>query len=321
MRLVSRLVVVLLFASAVLHAQFNGPADTARDTVNAPHAITTDPAILFPAAHDAVLRTGDALKVTLYGYADYSAVGRIDEEGYFILPLVEPVKLADQTTREATRTIAQQLEAAGMFRSPQVQLDVTESPKSTIVVVGETHGAVSGIGGSRRLFDVIAQAGGLAATTSHLVSIDRPGVPDAINVDLGTDPERSRFANVPVFPGDTISTSRIGNFYLLGAFKAQGAFPLTNTAPLTMMQMLAGSGGKLWEAKTEQIHLIRTVGTTRTVTIVDLKRVIEGKDPDPVIQADDIVFAPSNEFKAAIRSGGITTALGIALTLFAVTRY
>jgi polysaccharide export outer membrane protein len=39
---------------------------------------------------------------------------------------------------------------------------------------------------------------------------------------------------------------------------------------------------------------------------------MNGKVPDPVLQAEDIVFLPSSSWKAAIKSGGIGTLLGIA---------
>jgi polysaccharide export outer membrane protein len=46
-----------------------------------------------------------------------------------------------------------------------------------------------------------------------------------------------------------------------------------------------------------------------------MRRILNGKDPDPVLQAQDIVFYPSVGWKAAIKSGGISTVLGIAQIL------
>jgi polysaccharide export outer membrane protein len=40
--------------------------------------------------------------------------------------------------------------------------------------------------------------------------------------------------------------------------------------------------------------------------------VLDGKAPDPVLQADDIVFLPSDNLKAAIKSGGINTLTSLA---------
>ena len=40
----------------------------------------------------------------------------------------------------------------------------------------------------------------------------------------------------------------------------------------------------------DDLRLIRTIGTKRTVVHVDIDQVMKGKDPDPVLQTDDIVF-------------------------------
>ena len=140
-------------------------------------------------------------------------------------------------------------------------------------------------------------------------------------MDLGTDPEHGRYANIPVFPSDTIVTSRIGSYYLVGAWKAQGAFPLQNTAPLTLLQAYTVAQGKFIEGKANDLHLIRTVGTTRTLTVVKMDQVLKGQQPDPVLQSDDILYLPSNKVLAAVRQGGVTTVIGLALTLFAALRF
>jgi polysaccharide biosynthesis/export protein len=51
------------------------------------------------------------------------------------------------------------------------------------------------------------------------------------------------------------------------------------------------------------------------VVRVNIKKVIQGKAPDPVLEPEDIVFLPTNQMKAAIKSGGISTLLGIASIL------
>jgi polysaccharide export outer membrane protein len=45
---------------------------------------------------------------------------------------------------------------------------------------------------------------------------------------------------------------------------------------------------------------------------VDIKQVMLGHAPDPVLQADDILFLPTNAMKAAISSGGPGVLLELA---------
>lgn len=321
MRAVAAVLVFLsLLGTTSLRAQFNGPADTAADPVNTPHVITTDLAILYPQRHDIVVRSGDQIRLSIYGIADYNFSGRVSEEGFATVPLIDPVLVDGLTVRQAQDLISRKLGEAQMFRNAAVQIEVLESLRSQITLIGEVRGVQSGLAGSRRLFDVLATAGGLQTTTSHVITIDRPGLQQSINVDLGTDPERSKYSNIPIFPGDTIVTSRLGSYYLVGAWKSQGAFPLQNTAPLTLLEAYSAASGKNLEGKANELHLIRTTGTTRTLTIVRMDDVLKGKEPDPVLQPDDILYLPSNKVLAAIRQGGVGTAIGLALTLFAALR-
>jgi len=305
---------LLSAAASTATAQFSGPALGASTAVNRPVTLTTDHAILFPANREIHLGAGDLLAVPLYGSQDYGPVARVSVDGSIQLPLIGTVQVDGLSLHEAERLIAERLVAAGMYRNPQVTLQLTESPNQIATVTGELHGVVPVVG-QRRLFDVLAASGGLTPTSSHIITIQRPGVDQPIVVDLGTDPAQSDKANVPILPRDTIIIARTGVVYVLGAFKTQGAVPLQQNSPLTLMQVAALSGGPGFEGKYTDLRLIRTVGVERKVVRVDIKRVMNGKDPDPVLQTDDIVFLPSEAWKAAIKSGGLGTLLGFASIL------
>jgi polysaccharide export outer membrane protein len=223
-----------------------------------------------------------------------------------------------------------------MYRNPQISIQIVDSPNQIATIVGELHGIVP-ILGQKRLYDVLASVGGgggtaglgattvviggnaLPTTASHVITINRPGVPEPITVDMGTDPAKSAQADIPIFPRDTIIVPRVGVVYLLGAFKTQGAIPLQQNSPMTLMKVAALTGGAGFEGKGGDLRIIRSVGTTRQVVRVDLNKVINGKEPDPVLQAEDIVFLPSSSMKAAIKSGGIGVLLGIVSVLLVAT--
>jgi polysaccharide export outer membrane protein len=177
----------------------------------------------------------------------------------------------------------------------------------------------AGGGFSTTATTVVVGGGGLPNTASHIITINRPGVPQPITIDLGTDPAKSTEANIPIFPRDTIVVPRVGVVYLLGAFKTQGAIPLTQNSPMTLMKVAALTGGSGFEGKQSDLRIIRSVGTGRQVIRVDLKKIVEGKAPDPVLEAEDIIFLPSSSMKAAIKSGGIGTLLGIVSILLVAT--
>ncbi len=300
-----------LAAPAALQAQFAGPAIPASADQNQPHPATTDTAILMPGQQDPVIYAGDLLIVRVFGTIDYAPPVRVSVDGNVQLPLIGLVPIAGLTVNRAADLIAQRLSSAGMFVNPQVSIQVTEATVQFATVAGEMHGIIP-ISGSRHLLDVLAAAGSMPATASHVITILRPGAEKPIVVDLGTDPTKSAESDITILPGDKILVSRVGVVYILGAFKNQGAIPLQQNSPLTLMQATALSGGAGFEGKYKDLRIVRTQGLTRTVVKIDIQKVLKGTDPDPVLQADDIVFLPPDSLKAAIKSGGINTLTGLA---------
>lgn len=289
-------------------AQFSGPGPAIETPTSA--TVTTDRALLFPPARDPRLAPGDAITVHVFEEGEYAPQVRLSTNGTVLLPLIGTVQLNGLTVTQAEELIAKRLADAGIYRNPQVTIQLIEGPNQAATVAGEVHSVVPIIG-SRRLLDVLATAGGLPPTASHVITISRPGVDQPIVVDLGTDPLRSRLANIPIFPGDTIIVSRIGVVYMAGDFKTPGIIQMTQYAPLTLMQATAMSGGLAYPGKYNDVRLIRTVGDHRTVVKVDIQRILHGKDPDPILQANDIVFLPDSNIKAFIANGNLGTLFGI----------
>jgi polysaccharide biosynthesis/export protein len=319
LRCLAGLMLALLAVAGSARAQFNGPALGLTSTVNRKVVPTTDPAILYPVSREILLGQGDVITVRVYASTiDYSPTVRVALDGTIQLPLIGGIRVDGLSTHQAEDLIAHRLADAGMYRDPQVSIQLIDSPNEIVTVTGEMHG-VFPVAGGKRLYDVLSLAGGLPPTASHMIIINRPGLTEPIVIDLGTDPAISSFANVPIFPRDTIVISRVGVVYLLGAFKNQGAIPIQQDSALTLMELTALGGGAGFEGRYEDLRLIRTSGTTRTVVKLDLKKIMRGQAPDPLLQADDIVFLPTNIFKAAIKDGGIGTLLGIvSILLFTI---
>ncbi len=212
--------------------------------INPPVTITTDPAILFPAHRDVYLGTEDLLTVHIYGSTEYNPTVRVGLDGTLQLPLIGSVQVEGLTVHQAQDLIAQKLVSAGMYRDPQVSIQITDSPNQIATVVGEVHGIVP-ITGERRLYDVLAAAGKRGGifvhgydcggrdrrTSSHRKSYRHDQPSWSGGADHGRSRNRSckelRLADIPIFPRDTIIVPRVGVVYLLGAFKIQGAIPLS----------------------------------------------------------------------------------------------
>lgn len=297
-----------------LLAQFSGPSLGAGTPINSRVVPTTDPAILYPADRAIQLSVGDLLTVHIFGVADFATPERVGLDGSLLVPLIGPVPVLGMTLYQASQLIASRLRDAGMYRDPQVTIQVVEAPNQIVTVTGEMHGVIPVVG-RRSLLSVLSAAGQYPPTGSHTVIINRPGLDQPIVIDLGTDPSKSARADVPVFPLDTVVVPRTGVIYLLGAFKMQGAVPLQQNSPLTLMQAASLGGGAVFEAKYKDLRIVRTVGFERKVVKLDLMQVMRGKAPDPVLQADDILFLPTNQLKASLVNGGFGAASNLASLL------
>jgi len=321
-RTVLALSVLLLASAADCGAQFSGPAFVTNSPANRPIVPTTDPAVLGAPAVDPQLGSGDLIVVNLFGVVNYAPPTRISADGTVQLPLIGLVSLGGLPLHEAERLIAARLVAAGMYRNPQVTIQVTESQNQSVTVTGELH-AIVPITGERHLLDVLAAAGPapMPITTSRVVTVLRPGLDQPIVVDLGTDPVQSAKANILIRPRDTIILSHVGLVYVVGAFKIQGAIPLSQSSPLTLLQATALSGGAGYEAKLNDVRVLRTVGTERRVLPIDMGKVMQNKVPDPILQADDIVILPTSAIKAAIKSNGISTLTSLGSLLIIALQY
>ncbi len=173
---------------------------------------------------------------------------RVTVDGNVQLPLIGLVQVAGLTVNRAEDVIARRLSDAGMYLNPQVTVQVTEAASQFASVGGELH-AIVPIAGERRLLDVLAAAGNFPLTASRVITIVRPGVAEPIVVDLGSDPALSAKANIRILPGDSILVSRVGVVYMLGAFKQQGAIPLQQNSPLTLMQATSLAQGVGFEGE------------------------------------------------------------------------
>ena len=306
---------ILLCATPTFaRAQFAGPALGVPGQASQSPSVTADPLILNAVAQDLQINTGDVLSVRIFGQPDYAPPVRVSVDGLIQLPLIGAVQVSGLTVERVQQVITDRLISAGMFINPQVSVQVAEAAGQFVTVSGELH-AIVPVNGDRRLFDILAAAGSLPATASHVVTVLRPGVEKPIVIDLGTDPARSQASDIRILPRDTILISRVGVVYVLGAFKIQGAIPLVQNAPLTLLQATALSQGIGYEGRFDDLRIIRTEGAERKMIKVDISKIQKGTAPDPILQADDIVFLPSNQLKAAIKSGGIGTVSGIVSLL------
>jgi len=118
--------------------------------------------------------------------------------------------------------------------------------------------------------------------------------------------------NIPVYPGDIVKVARAGIVYVVGEVKKPGGFVLESNENISVLQALALAEGLEGTAAKSKTRIIRTNEDTkeRTEIPLDLGRVLSGKESDPLLQPNDIVFVPNSAARSALYRGA-ETALSI----------
>ena len=311
------LVVAMVGPAAAAYAQFQGPAPTRADSPNPDNKglVERAPTEAVPGG-PIELHPGDAINVSVYGVPDYKITARIAGDGNVDLPLIGSTHVAGLTVEQAQQLVAQKLIDGQMIISPDVLISVTDSNVDIIGVMGEVNSprAIPAFA-PMSLFDALSAAGGLKADASHSISILRKGVNEPLLVVLNSNPANAVDQNIPLYPGDRVIVPRTGVVYVVGAVLHSGAYPITPDTPLTLTQAVTLAGNIGFQAAPTETRIIRTTGAKRREIRVNLSRVINGKDPDPILQNDDIVMVPTNIIKGAIKGGGVGIAIGLVYAI------
>jgi polysaccharide export outer membrane protein len=278
---------------------------------------------------DVKIAPGDVVSISTYGVPELTTSGqtstgtifnptpgmaqgiKVGATGDVVLPYLGTVKLAGLTISEASAYLKKALREGGYLTDPQVSVGFVDSPTRAITVLGEVmKPAPVPAHGQIRLLDVISACGGLTPLASHTITIERNGSADAITVELGTDPSAAGAINIPLLSGDTVIVSKVGSVFVLGQVKTPSAIPLGYNSPITVLRALAMAGGVNYGAALSKARIIRTNADSQHVEILlDLKKIMYGKQQDVALRSDDVLFIPSNAFKASLAAGGASIAV------------
>jgi polysaccharide export outer membrane protein len=246
-----------------------------------------------------VIGAGDLLDVQVFGTPDMSGRVRVDQYGNLPLAVGGTVSVAGKTAAEVGKALEDHLKSTHMMREPHVSVFITESATQMVTVMGEVKkpGSIP-LYGSQSLYTVLSAVGGTTDLAGDAITISHrndPLQPLVIHVHTANFTEVEN--RTQVLPGDTIVVSRAALVYTIGAISRQGATPITNGMPMSLMNLLAISGGITPLAKASKAAIVRQTPTGVVTINVDLKRVFDRKDPDIPMMAADILVVPTSGFK------------------------
>jgi polysaccharide export outer membrane protein len=245
---------------------------------------------------------GDRLSVSVLQMPDMKTSVRVSQQGAISLPLIGAVQVSGLSSSEIEKRLADELRRT-YVRDPQVSVQVEEIESHPISVVGAVaEPGTFQVRGPMHLLAVLSLAKGVTDTAGNRVLVvraDQAATP--IDLDLKQLLESGDPAlNVVVNPGDVVKVPAASMIYIVGEFKKPGAFPMPRGDRLTVLRAMAlGEGLSPMAAKKDAV-IMRTDATGKQTEIeIRLDRIIKAEEPDPQLQANDVLFVPGSGGKAA----------------------
>jgi polysaccharide export outer membrane protein len=267
----------------------------------------------------APISPGDSLDIGEYHTPEFHSVVRVSATGTVTLPMVQEVHVGGLDEQGAARVIEAALMAEGMLLHPEVSVMVIAYIGQDVSVLGEVaRPGVYPYTLHHRLLDLISAASGLGPNAGRLVNLfhrDDPKTPHPVVLDpSGTDTAADH--NPELSPGDTVQVSRAGLVYVIGDVVRPGGFPVDPAQGLTVVQALSLAWGTSQNAAIGRALLIREQKGGRTLTSLNLKRMIRGQEPDQPVHDRDILFVPDSVAKDLWNKGveaAIQSVIGVTI--------
>ncbi|HZT71959.1 MAG TPA: SLBB domain-containing protein [Terriglobia bacterium] len=285
---------------------------------------------------DYIIAPDDELDIEVIDVPEFTRDYRVSPDGTLTLPMLPaPVFAAGLTPDQLAAMIAERLRAAGLVTNASVTVSVKSSHAHSVAITGAVNNPqLYSIFGATTLLSVITQAGGLSPDASDTAVVtrgdtamrvlglqkDSASAKDAspasvVRVNLkglfeGADPK----ANIPIFPGDSVTVLRAGIVYVVGAVNRAGGYTLARSwQNMTVLKAIALAGNVTPNAQRKKAEIIRrdpaSPGGRREIP-VNLKKILAGRAPDLTLEANDVLFVPESNGKKAFRQG-MQAALGI----------
>ncbi|HVZ85034.1 MAG TPA: SLBB domain-containing protein [Terracidiphilus sp.] len=240
---------------------------------------------------------GDLLETSEYQTPEFHAHVRVSAAGMVTVPLIGDIKVTGMDEESAAEAMDRALVAKGMLLHPEVTVLVTEYAGQDVTVLGEVaRPGVYPYAVHHRVLDLISTAAGLTPAAGSLVTVThRDGrAPQAVVLRrhgalAGENPELQ--------PGDTIEVQKAGLVYVIGDVLRPGGFPVDPSQRMTVVQALTLAWGPSPNAALGKALLIREQNGGRTVTTLNIKRLLRGQDPDLPVEDRDILFVPDSAAK------------------------
>lgn len=274
------------------------------------------------AARELVIGPDDSITIVALNCDPISKTWRVGTSGDLNLPMAGTIQASGMTVKQFEETVASRLKK--FIIDPQVTAYVSDLRSQPVTITGAVDKpGVYQIAGDKNLFEVLLMAGGPKGS-GPMVSLRRsvalgpigiPGVKEYkddgyefVELELSeVMSARGDKATIPVLPNDLISVSpaRPQRFvYISGEVNRPGAVELVSQDAVSLLKVLAIAGGNTPNANLKQtmiMHLNADGSQAAGQTMIDLKKIKEGKAMDLTLSAGDVVILSTSGLKSTLR--------------------
>jgi len=271
----------------------------------------------------------DVLDVSVFEAQELNREVRVSSAGEISLPLLDSVHVAGLTPREL-ELVLQELLRRKYMKDPHVSVFVREMQSHPVSILGAVRKpGVFQVRGSKTLLEILSLAEGLADDAGETVLIMRgaglqnstgPNSDETASAENTSNPQAANIVQVNlknlldssdahqnpmVNPGDIVKVLRAGIVYVVGEVQRPGGFTMKSNEKMSVLQVIALSGGLTRTASRGGARIIRTDEQSggRAQTSIDLGKILTGKAPDPMLEPKDIVFVPNSASKTTFSRG------------------
>jgi polysaccharide export outer membrane protein len=262
---------------------------------------------------NSLLGPGDVLSVKAAEADEVNSPAvRIDTSGFLNLPLVGRLQAAGMSIEALEAEIGNRLRA--YVKRPEVTVSVVEYHSQPVSILGSVaNPGVHQVQGHKSLAEVIALAGGLRQDAGYSVRITRRAEWGPIPLPNAAFDPTKQFSiaevstrsllgasnpreNIQIQPDDIITVPRAEMIYIQGQVRRPGGYVLRDSEHMSVLVAVSLAEGLDRTAAPHSARILRVVSgqTHRAELSVDLKRILDGKAPDFMLEADDILYVPSS---------------------------
>src|SRR5438445_9329965 len=229
---------------------------------------------------------------------------RVSQQGIISLPLIGDIKVSGMTPSEVESALRKAYEKYIYY--PQIGVFVAEYRQRVSVIGAAVKTGVIELTGPKTVIDILGMAGGVTEKAGTQVHIYRQ-VPNGCEthvIDLLALASNASLINagnaglitMPVQAGDVINIPPAGTFFVDGAVRRPGPYPLGRRYSLS--QALATAGGVDPELNSSDITIFRRKGSSGMEPMsVDYSALLAGSAVDPQIEEDDVIVGPMSTAK------------------------